>query len=680
MSVYSNIRRGYLFVFWVLFLSGSLAGQTRVFEYSDLLKLRTVAEAAISPDGKYIAYTVNSPRPLTDKAGGDYRELYLYELSTQKITELLTGKVNVTSIQWVPGSKNIAFRARLSNSGAPQIYFISAQGGEPFVITDFKTPVQNYSLSPDGKKIIYTAGEKRFPEKDDYLNRGFDAVIFEEEYENITLYSYDISSKEIKALTKDVSVFSFTLSPDGLYAACQIAEKNLVDDSYLFKRIYSVNTVTGEKKLLAENPGKISDMSWSPDGKHLAFIAGVDINDPVSGSLFVASFAEYKKFTDLTNYTLNFEGSVTGVDWLDANTMIYSSEESVDHTLRTVTIDGRKRELILIGGKYIFSSFEPADKKILLLGNTSLHPSELVLYDMAGKTTERLTEHNPFLKDIKFGRQEKISYKSRDGWTIEGVLIYPADYSSGKSYPLITYIHGGPEACVSNGWLTGYGTWGQIAAGEGYFIFFPNYRASSGRGVEFAKADRGDLAGKEFEDVIDGIDLLISEGKVDKNRVGIGGGSYGGYFSAWGATKYTERFAASVVFVGVSNQISKALTTDIPYEDYYVHWGIWPHENFELYLDRSPVKWAPGSKTPTLILHGKEDPRVPPLQSVELYRSLKLHGKAPVRLVFYPGEGHGNRKNTSRLDYVVRTMDWFNYYLRDNKDKTKMPAMYYDIK
>lgn len=367
----SHHRTGHILLFLLFAINIVLSAQSRVFDYHDLLKLRQVAEAAVSPDNKYIAFAVNTPRPLTDKPGGDYRELYLYDLNSKKTSELLTGKVNVSTIQWVPGSKQVAFRARLATSGAPQIYFISVQGGEPSVVTDFKTPIQNFTLSPDGKKIIYTAGEKRFPEKEDYLNRGFDAEIFEEEYENITLYSYDISTKEVKPLTKNESVFSFVLSADGKFAACQIAEKNLVDDSYMFKKIFSVNTETGEKKLLAENPGKVSDMAWSPDGKHLAFVAGVDINDPVSGSLFVASADNYKPFTSLTNYTLNFEGSVTGVDWLDDNTVIYSSEESVDHTLRSVSLDGKKRDLVFAGGKYIFPAFKLADTKILLLGNSA---------------------------------------------------------------------------------------------------------------------------------------------------------------------------------------------------------------------------------------------------------------------------------------------------------------------
>jgi len=207
----------------------------------------------------------------------------------------------------------------------------------------------------------------------------------------------------------------------------------------------------------------------------------------------------------------------------------------------------------------------------------------------------------------------------------------------------------------------------------------PNYRSSSSRGIDFTMEGFGKLLGSEFEDVIDGIDYLINSGLVDKDRVGIGGGSYGGYFAAWAATKYSNRFAASVVFVGIADQVFKRLTTDIPYEDYYVHWGFWTYENEDFVWERSPVRYAKNNVTPTLILGGTMDARVHPSQSLALYNGLKLHGQAPVRLVRYPGEKHGNKKNTSRLDYNLRTMRWFEYYLKGDKPKDKMPDKYLDI-
>lgn len=177
---------------------------------------------------------------------------------------------------------------------------------------------------------------------------------------------------------------------------------------------------------------------------------------------------------------------------------------------------------------------------------------------------------------------------------------------------------------------------------------------------------QGDPAGKEFDDIIDGVDYLIENYNIDGDKVGITGGSYGGYATAWMATRHTERFAAGVMSVGISNNISKWGTSDIPEEMYLVHSRkrIW--DDYEFYLERSPIFYADQAKTPLLILHGKEDTRVSPGQSYELYRHLKTRTETPVRLVLYPGEGHGNRNSTARYDYNLRMMRWFDTYLKQS--------------
>jgi dipeptidyl aminopeptidase/acylaminoacyl peptidase len=225
-------------------------------------------------------------------------------------------------------------------------------------------------------------------------------------------------------------------------------------------------------------------------------------------------------------------------------------------------------------------------------------------------------------------------------------------------------VHGGPESHVPDGWVTRYSYPGQVAAARGFAIFYPNYRGSTGRGVAFSKMGQADAAGKEFDDLVDGVDHLIALGLVDKNKVGITGGSYGGYASAWGATFYSDRFAASVMFVGISDNVSKLGTTDIPQEMYLVHHRKHLWEDWEYFIQRSPIRHIEKNRTPTLILHGKNDPRVHPSQSLELFRHLKTLNQAPVRLVLYRGEGHGNRKAAARLDYNLRMLRWMEHYLQ----------------
>ncbi len=275
-----------------------------------------------------------------------------------------------------------------------------------------------------------------------------------------------------------------------------------------------------------------------------------------------------------------------------------------------------------------------------------------------------MTHSSPWLDEKRLGRQEVVRYQARDDETIEGVLVYPVDYDASKRYPVIVCVHGGPESSVANGWVTSYANPGQVAASRGMFVFYPNYRGSTGRGVAFAKSHQSDYGGKEFNDIIDGIDHLDKLGLIDVAKVGITGGSYGGFATAWCCTFHSDRFAAGVMLVGISDQISFANTTDIPEEIYNVHGRKRTWEDWQFFLERSPIYYVEKAHTPLLIAHGKSDPRVPPSQSMELYRQLKTIGSAPVRLIYYPGEEHGNRKSAARYDYNLRMMRWLEHYLQ----------------
>jgi dipeptidyl aminopeptidase/acylaminoacyl peptidase len=213
-----------------------------------------------------------------------------------------------------------------------------------------------------------------------------------------------------------------------------------------------------------------------------------------------------------------------------------------------------------------------------------------------------------------------------------------------------------------------------VSAGQGYAGFLPNYRGSTGYGVAYAKQHQGDYAGKEFDDLVDAKRYLVSEGITDAKRVGITGGSYGGFATAWGSTYYSREYAAGVMFVGISNNVSKFGTTDIPNEMYLVHERKWPWEEWDRLMERSPLTHVDKAQTPLLIMHGAEDTRVSPTQSYELYRHLKVRKPdLPVRLVLYPGEGHGNQKAAARYDYNLRMMQWFDTYLKTGNAKAKLP-------
>ncbi|MGI9233168.1 MAG: alpha/beta hydrolase family protein, partial [Woeseiaceae bacterium] len=296
------------------------------------------------------------------------------------------------------------------------------------------------------------------------------------------------------------------------------------------------------------------------------------------------------------------------------------------------------------------------------VADTSQHPTEVYLL-RDGSEPQRLTNSNPLLGERKLAKQEAISYTARDGVELEAILIHPFNKKRGGN-PLVVFAHGGPESHYSNGWMSSYSQPAHALAAEGYAVVYPNYRGSTGRGVYFSKLGQNDYAEEEFNDLVDAKAHLVDEGVADTDRVGISGGSYGGYASMWSASALTEEYAAAVAFVGISNQVSKFGTGDIPYEMYNVHSRAWPWEDWLWMLKRSPVYHAEKTKTPLLIMHGDQDPRVHPSQSLEMYRHVKLRTDTPVRLVFYPGEQHGNRNTAARYDYSLRFKRWMDHYLK----------------
>jgi dipeptidyl aminopeptidase/acylaminoacyl peptidase len=358
------------------------------------------------------------------------------------------------------------------------------------------------------------------------------------------------------------------------------------------------------------------------------------------------------------------------VGWKNNEELLYYSGEGVYPKLSSISIENNKRKVILDAKEagIIFGTplYSAGVGMFVFNGNSPYDPSNIYTWDGSGELT-RVTDMNPGLNEKVFGEQEVIRFKARDGRKIEGLLIKPVGYNSDEKYPLILYVHGGPESHHDNGWLSRYSTPGQVMAGKGYMVAYLNYRASTGYGVDFAMEGFMDPAGKEFDDLADGIEYLIAEKGADRERVGMAGGSYGGYAAAWFATYYTEYVKAVGVFVGISNVISKRGTTDIAFEELFVHSGKPLEEQWQMNLERSPIYYAHQSKTATLIYGGAADPRVHPSQSLELHRRMKMNDHPAVRLVQYPGEGHGNRKQVGRIDVLYRQIDWFDWYVKDLK-------------
>lgn len=628
--------------------------------------IRSVGQVVVSPAGDMVAYTVIVPRrPFDDPDGAAWSQLHLLDVASGVSRVFVGGEVNVGGVGFTPDGTDVLYLARREGDQARVLYSIPVSGGESTRVLEHQTSIGNYAVSPTGEQIAFLATDPEPEVRKSLRAEGFKAVAYEEDvrFSRVWIASRvegGMSFDRARLLDLEGNASSLAWSPTGDRISVALAPTPLVDDDYMHRRLHIVDPVSGAVVARVSNPGKLGATSWSPDGRHLAFISAETINDPKEGRLMVAD-ATTGEFRDLVP---GFEGHFTLAAWPDESTIRYLADIGTETEVGELGADGSDRGALVEGGQAAFSSFSiSSDGSVMALrGETAGHPGELFLWAGSGEP-ERLTNSNPWLDDVALARQEVIRWTARDGLELEGILVRPLNEVEGRSYPLIVHVHGGPEAHNRNGWLTSYSRPGQVSAARGIAVLYPNYRASTGRGVEFSMLDHADMGGREFDDIVDGVDHLIATGLTDGERVGVTGGSYGGYATAWLSTYYSDRFAAGVMSVGISNQISKVGTSDIPDEMFLVHNRLRPWDDWELFLERSPVYWADRSNTPLLILHGTEDKRVNPGQSMEMYRHLKLRGQAPVRLVFYPGEGHGNRNAAARLDYNLRSLRWLEHYL-----------------
>ncbi|WMO16170.1 S9 family peptidase [Pseudoalteromonas piscicida] len=644
----------------------SLASDTITIE--DIPKIQSVSSTSVSPDGELVAFTRSVPRELyVDQNGSNYSELYVIDDEGLE-RPFITGKVSISSISWSADGQFIYFLTKKKEDKQRALYRIAVNGGEAQKVLSLKgTGISAYSLSPDGKQVAILAMPAADKSEKELKKLGFMAEVYELGLKNKQLHIIDLAASEKPltpaALNIEGYVSEINWADDASKLLVKTQPTALIDDKYMKSQWHVLDAKTQQITTSFKTEGKLGTAEFSHDGKYIAILGAEDKHDPATGRLYLADAQSGK----VEEWIPNFMGHIGDFEWSNRkNQLTFVANVGAESFVGQIKVGSNKYKKLIKEGKFIASnlSISDSDKTIALRANTAKHPNEVFVIRSSKAT--RLSNSNPWLDNKRFAKQEAINFKARDGVEIGGVLIYPLDYQEGTRYPLIMSVHGGPESHDKNGWLTSYSDPGQMGAARGYAVFYPNYRGSTGKGVDYSKLGQGDYAGKEFDDLVDMKEYLVNTGLVDTKRVGITGGSYGGYASAWGATKLTEHFAASVMFVGVTNQLSKFGTTDISNEMYLVHARSYPWDKWQWYLERSPIYWAGQSKTPLLIMHGKDDPRVHPAQSMELYRYMKVQGK-DVRLVYYPGEGHGNRKAAAQYDYSLRLMRWMDNYLIEGK-------------
>lgn len=662
--------------FCLLLAAPAIAQTKRAMTYDDIMALKTVGGTAISPDGKHALYTLS----YADMKENE-RRTEIWIVSTEKDgsggkPRRFTSGKNDGSPQWSPDGQMIAFISTRGTGEAakPQIYLISPFGGEAEKLTDSKTGVNSFVWSQDSKRIAYVAQralteaeEKKQKDKDD-------AQVVDANFRFSHLWVIDANSaangseraKATEIVKSDWVVSDPQFSPDGKRVSFTTNPTPKADDGSM-SDIYIANADgSGSPRKLYENAGPDAGARWSPDGKWISFSS----RDAKMGTLgFQRLYIISAEGGAPRAVAPNYDNNVPPVVWSrDGSTLYFGATHRTTAQIFSVPASGGEVKMVSSGEAVIGGvSFARNTDKIAFTRADIGHPADVYVSSLTNFNPAKLTDHNPQINDIALGRGEVIRWKSKDGMEIEGVLVYPVGYEAGKRYPTIANIHGGPSGVWTQAFPGSYGNYAHVWAGKGWAVFLPNVRGSSAYGEKFLMANYRDWGGGDFQDIQTGLDELVKRGVSDPDKLGQAGWSYGGYMTAWTLTQ-TNRFKAVMVGAGLTNMFSMYSTNDLQrvLEGYF---GAQPWDDLQAYWTKaSAMAHIKNAKTPTLILHGGNDQRVPIGQAQELYMGLKKNG-VPVQLVFFPREGHGLGEPRHQLDKMKREYAHFAKYVLGVEEK-----------
>ena len=682
-----------ILVVLIALLATSLSAQTkRPATFDDVLNIKAVQGATISPDGSQVVYTVaqwedeqDPSTPVAEaqpslRAGKKERRARVWKVATNGSSparQITFGERGDSQPQWSPDGKYISFvSARGGADAKAQIYLLPADGGEAWKLTDAKEGVAgggfggaSYAWSPDSTRIAYLTTDPRSAEEEAAIKKRDDERVFEGDFRYQHAWVVDVATK---ASTRITEGRDYTLqgapswSPDGKRFVFAAAATPMLRDNR--RDIYLAAIDTKQVEKISTNWGNDATPRWSPDGRTIAWVTEPNSTTPLpDGTASSVILQGQLVLYDVNAKTIKsaaaqtFDTEAGNPIWTNEGTRVLfvSGKRAYNEAFAYDVTTGRYTQLTnrrTING----TSVSKDGKTIVLTMDAPDSATEIYVTDPSFANPRRLTTTNPQLAEVAQGETEVITWKSSDGVEVEGVLLKPVGFESGKRYPTLVVAHGGPAGAYVNGFRLGGLEGGQVYAGKGWAVFYPNPRGSSNYGQKTLAANLNDWGGGDYRDIMTGVDALVARGIADPDKLAHIGWSYGGYMTAWVITQ-TTRFKAAMVGAGLTNMWSMYGTNDIPSVLIAYFGGIPNKQTLPLYLDRSAMTHIDKVTTPTLILHGANDERVPVGQAYELYRGLKDRGK-PTELVFYPREGHGIQEYYHQKDRLQRIYDWVTKY------------------
>jgi dipeptidyl aminopeptidase/acylaminoacyl peptidase len=618
---------------------------------------KSFSQAAISPDGKRVAWVEN--------VAPGKSAIYVADVDGGKRHRITAGQGGAfhseDSLAWSPDSKKLAFLSDAVKAGQAQVYVAVATGGPAHKLTNVKGFLASPGWSPDGKSlaVLFTENAVRAagPLGAEVQQTG---VIKEAVVEQRLAVINAATGKLQQISPADMYVYEYDWSPDGKEFVTTAAHGN-GDDNWYIAQIYTLPESGGAMKSIYKPTLQVAEPVWSPDGKSIAFISGLMSDEPsVGGDIFIVP----AEGGEARNLTPDLKASANTLMWMPDGKKILFGEDvdgesgfaTVEPGTGTVEMLWHGPEQVVANGWGTAVSLAADGKTSAVIRDSLAHPQEVWAGPIGA--WKQITSANAALKPA-WGQAKSIHW-SNEGFNLQGWLLYPSDFDPAKKYPMVVAPHGGPGAMVRSSW-PGPGNFVVPLSTAGYFVFMPNPRGSFGQGETFTRANVKDFGYGDFRDILTGVDQVLKEAPVDEKKLGITGWSYGGYMTMWAVTQ-TDRFAAAVAGAGIANfqsyygenQIDKWM---IPF------FGASVYDDPQVYARSSPITFIKRAKTPTLVLVGDSDGECPTPQSYEFWHALKTLG-TKTELVVYEHEGHAFSNPAHLRDRIERVVEWFDEYLK----------------
>ena len=673
----------------------------RAITIEDLYQMQFLSRPRIAPDGQRVAFVTTT----IDASKHEYRSsIWVAPVNGGEAQRFTSGTANASSPEWSPDGRWLAFvsereseatgkDAKKQGKDKPQVWVLPVTGGEARQLTFMEHGASSPVWSPDSKRLLFSAQVGPADEETEegkplpkvrVINQlwyKLDGVGFIYERRS-HLFLTSVNGGTPQQLTDgDWDDGDAAWSPDGTQV---VFASNHAEDRWriLGADLYTLqirDNAAGELRCLTDSTLSCGSPSWSPDGKTIAFLASAKVHS--GGHTYLYSIASDADKQAPQNLSKDFDG--TCMDWTNSDIgdehLMPSPAWSADGASLYVlaSLHGASRLFTLSAHGAVAQpptltpgdvhvrdfSIDTAKKQIALLIGDATRPQEIYTLNVVQQAGEmqRVTHFNDALfDDLTVVAPEYIQYKGADDWSMDGWILKPHDFEPSKKYPLIVEIHGGPNTQYGYGFFHEM----QMLVAQGYVVLYTNPRGSCGYGFDFSFAVNGQWGEKDSIDIMNGVKAVVQRGYIDEQRLGVTGGSYGGFMTNWLVSHYDD-FKVGVTDRCVSNLASMFGSSDVGWDLGYDNLDTTPWENLDKYMHMSPMKYVQNIKVPLLIIHSEQDLRCPIEQAEQLFAALKWMGRE-VQLVRFEGQSHGLSRGGHpklRLERLRHIKGWFEKYL-----------------